>query len=264
MVNWCAQFREVGRQSASEDLDPVRAQTDVVARDLGEPPISVGTVQRRHPVEQHQATSSGAQRRTHALDQIGLPVGKYLRRDPLEGVAAPPAPAAAEVKYTNQMGPFGLYLLLSTGLPVTDALTASDGWGNDRYTAYVLGGRVCVDVHVVADSRDDADRLQAGLAAWALARPDDTDALVARDGTDLYASACDPGTDARQPVPDDEAIDHYLGRAQEIRQRSDYSGDPALAECVGVTYFAAYSLYDESVDYWAETDRIELDCLDTI
>ena len=231
----------------------------VASQQLGPMFVEALTEQGRRLLDQ-AFTSEGPA----ALDQIGLPVGKYLRRDPLEGVAAPPAPSAAEVKYTNQMGPFGLYLLLSTGLPVTDALTASDGWGNDRYTAYVLGGRVCVDVHVVADSRDDADRLQAGLAAWALARPDDTDALVARDGTDLYASACDPGTDARQPVPDDEAIDHYLGRAQEIRQRSDYSGDPALAECVAVTYFAVYSLYDESVDYWAETDRIELDCLDTI
>lgn len=198
-----------------------------------------------------------------ALDQVSLPVGKYLRRDALEPVAAPPAPSAGVVRYTNQMGPFGLYLLLSTGLPVTEALTAADGWGNDRYTAYQLGDRVCVDAHIVADSRDDAGRMHAGLTAWARARPDDTDALVARNGTDLYVSACDPGPAASQPAPTAEAIDHYLGRAQEIRQRSDYSGDPALAECVAVTYFAAHSLYDDSVDYWGETDRIELDCLDT-
>ncbi|MBK8333267.1 MAG: hypothetical protein IPL07_13035 [Acidimicrobiaceae bacterium] len=104
-----------------------------------------------------------------ALDQVSLPAGKYLRRDRLEAVTAPPGPLAAEVELSNQMGPFGLYLLLSTGQPATDALTAADGWGNDRYTAYVLDGRVCVDVHVVADSRDDADRLENGFNAWARA-----------------------------------------------------------------------------------------------
>lgn len=199
-----------------------------------------------------------------ALDQVSLPAGKYLRRDRLEAVTAPPGPLAAEVELSNQMGPFGLYLLLSTGQPATDALTAADGWGNDRYTAYVLDGRVCVDVHVVADSRDDADRLENGFNAWARARPPAADALVARRGTDLYATACDPGADADQPVPTEEAIDHYLGRAQEIEWRSDYSGNPALAECVAVTLYASYLFDDESSDYWTAADGIEQDCLDAV
>jgi len=198
-----------------------------------------------------------------ALDQVSLPVSKYLRTDPLAQLTAPPGPAA-EVKLSNQMGPFGLYLLLSTGLRATDALTASDVWGNDRYTAYLLDGQVCVDVHLVADSRDDADRQQQALEAWAAARPAATHALLGRDGVNLYASACDPGAETSQPVPTTDAFDHYLARAQQVQLRSDYSGNPALAECVAVTFFATNSVTDPRLDYSSEMDRIEQSCLDTV
>ncbi|MGB8862341.1 MAG: hypothetical protein WCC60_24005 [Ilumatobacteraceae bacterium] len=203
-----------------------------------------------------------------ALDQISLPAGKYLRRDELEPVAAPPGPSAADVRFSNQVGPFALYLLLSTGMPDTQALIAADGWGNDRYTAYLLGDRVCVDVHLVADSRDDAGRMENALNGWAQARPKAANALVAREGTDLYASACDPGPDARQEVPGDEAINHYVARAQEIQQRVDASGNPVLAECVAVEFFSRHSfdeaITDDSFDYFGEFDSIEQDCLDSL
>lgn len=200
-----------------------------------------------------------------ALDQISLPVGKYLRRDALEPVTAPPGPAAAHVQYSNQMGPFATYLLFSTGLPLNVALTASDGWGNDRYTAYELDGRICVDVHLVADSRDDADRLANGLNGWARVRPKEADALVGRNGNDLYATACDPGTDVDQSVPTESAVQQYVARAQELQFRADLSGDPSLAECVAVGFFANYDIatLDGSFDYFTESDNIEQDCLNT-
>lgn len=201
-----------------------------------------------------------------ALDQVSLPAGKYLRRDPLENVSAPPGPAGAEVRFTNQMGPFALYLLLAPGLPDHEALTAADGWGNDRYTVYVLDDRVCVDVHLVADSRLDADRLENGLNGWAQQRPEEAAALVARSGTDLYASACDPGTDASQKVPSNDAVEHYMARADELRQRADASGDAAFAECVAVGFYGRFSFDvaadDDGTDYFAEMDSIEQDCLD--
>ncbi len=201
-----------------------------------------------------------------ALDQISLPVSKYLRRDTLESVSAPPGPAAADVQYTNQMGPFATYLLFSTGLPLNVALTTSDGWGNDRYTAYVLDGRVCVDVHLVADSRDDADRLANGLNGWAQARPAEANALVGRSGNDLYATVCDPGTAVDQSVPTEAAVQQYVARAQEIQFRADLTGDPELAECVAVGFFAAHDVdtLDESFDFFTEFDNIEQDCLATL
>jgi hypothetical protein len=200
-----------------------------------------------------------------ALDQISLPAGKYLRRDPLESVSTPPAPAAAAVQFSNQMGPFALYLLLSLGLPDHDALTAADGWGNDRYTAYLLDDRVCLDVHLVADSRADADRLENALNGWALSRPAAAGALVARTGTDLYASACDPGADVEQAVPTDDAVAHYMSRADELRLRANASGNTALAECVAVQFYSRHSVDDpgdDSLDYFSELDSIEQDCLD--
>lgn len=201
-----------------------------------------------------------------ALDQVSLPAGKYLRRDRLERVSAPPGPGGADVRFTNQMGPFALYLLLAPGLPDHEALTAADGWGNDRYTVYVLDDRVCVDVHLVADSRLDADRLENGLNGWALQHPQEAAALVARSGTDLYASVCDPGTDASQEVPSDDAVEHYMARADELRQRADASGDTSFAECVAVAFYGRFSFDvaddDEGTDYFAEMDAIEQDCLD--
>lgn len=201
-----------------------------------------------------------------ALDQISLPVSKYLRRDTLESVSAPPGPAAADVQYTNQMGPFATYLLFSTGLPLAVALTASDGWGNDRYTAYVLDGRVCVDVHLVADSRDDADRLANGLNGWARARPAAADALVGRSGNHLYATVCDPGTAVDQSVPTEAAVQQYVARARELQFRADNAGDTVLAECVAVGFFAAHDLdtLDDSFDYLTGFDNIEQDCLATL
>jgi len=200
-----------------------------------------------------------------ALDQISLPVSKYLRRDPLEQVAAPPGPAAADVKYSDQMGPFATYLLFSTGLPLHVALTASDGWGNDRYAVYELDGRVCVDVHLVADSSDDAGRMENALNGWAQARPIEADVLVGRNGNDLYATACDPGADVQQSLPTDEAVRQYLGRAEEIQYRADESGDAGLAECAAVAFFGAHDLdmIDESFDYFAEMDIAEQGCLST-
>lgn len=201
-----------------------------------------------------------------ALDQVSLPASKYLRPDPLEAVAVPPAPAGAEVRYSNQMGPFAAYLLFSTGLSAHRALTAADGWGNDRYTAYTLDNRVCVDVHFIADSPGQAAIMETALNAWAHARPDKTGALVGRRANDLYATACDPGTDALQPVPTQAAVGHYLARAQEMQARAHASGDPGLAECVARAFFATYDLaaLDESFGYFTELAGIERNCLTAV
>ena len=182
--------------------------------------------------------------RTHipvALDQISLPSAKYLRDDASESVTTPPGPRAATIHYDDQLGPFRLFLMFATGLPSNEALTASDGWGNDRFSAYELNGKVCVDVHVVADSPVDADRLERAMNNWAFARPSEAGALVGRDGVDLYASVCDPGTDTPQSTPTDDAIEHYFARADLLRQQAATTGKPALAECVATEFFAEFT-----------------------
>lgn len=198
-----------------------------------------------------------------ALDQVSLPVGKYGHRDPTEHVSAPSGPARATVLYSSQAGPFMLFLMLSTGQAANAALTAADGWGNDAYTIYGQGDQVCIDLHVVADSRHDADLLDAAFTAWAQARPPAAGALVGRDGSNVYASACDPGPAAEQRVPVQDEIDQFVSRDQLILREFAATGDPVVAECVGTRLFADFSLgelFAAEVDITAEITSAEHDC----
>lgn len=176
-----------------------------------------------------------------ALDQVTLPATKYLHRDPLEAVSAPTAPAGSVFVHSGQGGPAMLFLMLTTGLPANDALTAADGWGNDAYTVYRMGEQVCIDIHLVADSRRDADLIDAGLTAWARARPAQAHALIGRDGVHLFASACDPGTAVRQGTPSQAQIDQLQHRAFLIRSEIESAHDAAAGECVGRRIFAEFT-----------------------
>ena len=188
-----------------------------------------------------------------ALDQVSLPAAKYLRNDPLENVDAPPAPADAIVHYSEQVGAFRLFLMFTTGLPANEALTASDGWGNDRFTVYDLAGRVCADVHIVADSPDDADRMERALNGWAFARPSSAGALVGRRGVNLYASVCDPGANAEQSVPGDDEINQYFGRADFLKYQATSTGKPDLAECIATDLYAQFT-FNEIVSDVADSE----------
>lgn len=208
-------------------------------------------------------------KRPTALDQISLPFTKYQRLDPTEPIEPPAPPRGAEQLYTGQLGATGTFLLLSTGMPVTEALTASDGWGNDSYTAYRLNGTVCVDLHLIADSPDDADRLYNGLNGWASVRPAAAKALVGRNGNDLYATVCDPGTKARQPVPTTDDVDQFFVRSSYLAGQIDDTGNPELAECLAVTTFEQFTLnqlrsFDTTGDISDALQTIDDDCRDQV
>lgn len=200
-----------------------------------------------------------------ALDQVDLPSGKFVRLDRTEHVDAPPVPWHATKEFSTQAGPFLLFMMVSNGMVSHDALTVSDGWGNDAYTVYQLDGRVCLDLHVVADTSTDADDLQQGLSAWARTRPAETDALVARRGNDLYATACDPGTEVLQTIPDPDTIDQYFARTDMIREQVRNGTGPGTAECIASTFFGRYSLAelraaDAQVDVGGEVQAITAQC----
>lgn len=206
-----------------------------------------------------------------ALDQLMLPFGKYLQgADETESVDAPAAPADSEWLGSHQFGPMYLFLLMSLGLPAPEALTATDGWGNGAISEYRLpDGVVCVDVHLVADSRDDADRIEDGFQRWALSRPAAANALVGRNGTSLYASACDPGPRTRQATPTSESIEQFFGRANDIAHRTSLTGKPDLAECVSVKAFERYTTaemlaVDFGSDITADIDDITATCVDIL
>lgn len=208
-------------------------------------------------------------KRPTALDQISLPFAKYERYDPTEQIDPPAAPEGAERLYSGQLGPTGTFLLLSTGMPLTEALTVSDGWGNDSYTVYRLADTVCVDMHLIADSPNDADRLENGLNGWASARPAAAAALVGRDGNSLYASVCDPGTKARQPVPSTDDIDQFYVRSSYLAEQIDDTGDLELAECIAVATFEQFTLSqlrapDYNGDVADSLQTVEDDCRDQV
>lgn len=201
----------------------------------------------------------------NALDQLSMPSAKYVRRDRPETVTAPAAPNHAELLGHRQLGPFGVYMVLATGLPPTEALAASDGWGNDDFVVYRLNGRVCVDGRIVADTTGDADRLERALDAWGHARPSQVEALVGRKGTTLLLSACDPGESAGESTVTVDAINQYFGRAEVLAQQIVGTGQPARAECIAVSAFDRYSSGDlrganPAVDGAAILTAIGADC----
>jgi hypothetical protein len=192
-----------------------------------------------------------------ALDQMEMPTAKYTRRDTTDIVHAPALPVNAQLLGHRQLGPFGLYLMLANGLPATEALTASDGWGNDAVTVYRAGAQTCADGRIVADTSSDADRIERGLNAWGHARPKEASALVGRKGTTLLFTVCDPGPSAHQTVVGADALDQFFGRTEELIQQLTSHGQPTRSECIAVSAYAKYVASDLNL---AVLDRITADC----
>lgn len=108
----------------------------------------------------------------------------------------PPEPAIDGADKRFDHGEFGAvmwYLMLAQRLPLTDALTAVDGWGGDSYVAYEHDGTTCARVDYRGQSDADTARMLAALQQWIGAVPG-TQASVHAEGTDLLFESCDPGT----------------------------------------------------------------------
>jgi hypothetical protein len=192
-----------------------------------------------------------------ALDQLEMPTARYARRDPTDVVAPPPLPVDATLLAQRQLGPFGLYLMLANGLPATEALTASDGWGNDAVTIYRSGTTVCTSGRVVADTTADADRIERGLNAWGHARPKEAAALVGRKGTTVLFTVCDPGPAVHQTTVTAPVFDQFFGRADELTQQVTSHGSPNRSECIAVSAYAKYAARDLDLSV---LDTITADC----
>lgn len=251
---------------ATDDVDPVFRSLRIVGQALGPAfVLALHESGRRDAFEIALRDDPPT-----AVDQLAMPVGKYERRDEIEAVEPPPVPSDGEHVATRQLGPYGLYLLMAGGLPPAEALQAADGWGNDSFVAYTLDDRLCVDARIVADSRTDADRIERGLDAWGHARPDESDALVGRDGDTLLVSVCDPGVDVEQTTPDEDDIDQFFGRADLLASRIQVTGLPALSECVTVRWFETHVAADDlsevlsEFDPFGQLDDLTEECRDSV
>jgi hypothetical protein len=134
--------------------------------------------------------------------------------------------------------------MLAAGLTPTEAVTASDGWGNDAVTVFRAGAQTCANGRIVADTTADADRIERGLNAWGRTRPTATGALIGRKGDTLLFSACDPGAAVREPIVSAGALDQFFGRADELNRQINSNGLPARSECVAVSAYARYLAHD--------------------
>lgn len=126
------------------------------------------------------------------------------------------APEGADVLDDGTLGATTTYFLLALGLTPPQALQAVDVAAADRFVAYSVDDRVCVDIAVAAADGADADLLEPGFRAWVDSRPDAADATSERDGTTLHLHACDPGPDVDQDVPGDDAISQLFGRSADL------------------------------------------------
>lgn len=89
----------------------------------------------------------------------------FFREDDPKEVDAP-KPEGEEVDH-GVLGELGLLLILERALGRDDALTAAEGWGGDRYTAWKDGDRYCVRARIIADSAGDAREMMDAFEAWA-------------------------------------------------------------------------------------------------
>lgn len=191
-----------------------------------------------------------------ALDQLSLPATKYVRRDVKEPVEAPDVPNGGELLYRRQLGPYGLFLLMTNELPSVAALEATDGWGNDAWTAYRLDDRVCVDGRIVADSADDADRIEVGLNAFGDAAPDEAEVLIGRDDDTLLVSACDPARAALRGISDAE-LEPFALRASTLDDQIRYTGLPETSECAVRRWFSTHDSDEDPSPGFANIDGDE-------
>jgi hypothetical protein len=189
-----------------------------------------------------------------AMDQMMEPAARYLRRDAVESDTEPPIPRRATLLFHRQLGPVALMLVLSLGSPPNTALQAADGWGNDALTVYRIDGRVCIDGSIVADSADDAARLDGALHQWAATRPAASAVLVGRAGTSLLFSVCDPGIGATQPALDPSAGDQIVERSQQIRAAITDDTSSRQAECLWIPLYEQYTARQLDDDYDAVAD----------
>jgi len=115
---------------------------------------------------------------------------------------------------TGTWGEHGFRALMLNGLPRSDAIQASTGWGGDAYAVWWDGEEVLLLVVAEADTRQDATQLASAMGRWGLQtigagssdfggiafRGDQTYAFVATSGTRMLfvaASDLEAGQDLR-------------------------------------------------------------------
>ncbi|MDO7867752.1 hypothetical protein [Nocardioides jiangxiensis] len=150
-------------------------------------------------------------------------------------VAKPKLPSGAKEFDSNTFESTGWLFTLAARLPVRRALTATDGWGGDRYVAYTNAkGTTCVDISYVGDTARDADELASTLTAWIRRGPKGVASVTRQGDKGLLFSSCDPGTAAKgSGEHSDEALNIALYRTYLTRSLIEDHWTHDRARCFG-------------------------------
>ncbi|HVW31208.1 MAG TPA: hypothetical protein VHL53_01605 [Acidimicrobiia bacterium] len=94
---------------------------------------------------------------------------KFLAGEGPKPLADPPADAPAI--RSGSMGQLMISLMLAQVLDSGDAESAADGWGADRYVAWMNGAQTCVRLAITMDTPDKTTEMGQALASWAKDTP---------------------------------------------------------------------------------------------
>jgi len=201
-------------------IDEVEAETEDVPRVLTaalEAPYVVGPAL----VAAAEASRAGIEqlyvRPPVALDQVADPRA-YFTDDTPEDLPEPSVPGTA--LEADSAGIVGLYLTLAAALTPERAWEAALGWGNDIFVPYRADAdaALCVRWDIVADNEQAAATLRTAIGEWAATRVGS--AKVSVDGTtpSISVTMCDPGTEVKQDLIAQDAVDSLYLRISLLTQ----------------------------------------------
>lgn len=159
----------------------------------------------------------------------------FLAHDEPLDVVEPMEPADSEyiADMGSEMGVVLWYLLIASHTDQRTAQTAVQGWGGDAMTVYKKADVLCTAMVFRGDSVKDSDEMNAALskamASLAAHKP-----LLARDGSDVTLTMCDPGPSTKAPEIDATSI-FAVPTARSLLLSialDDVSLSPEQAECV--------------------------------
>ena len=172
-----------------------------------------------------------------------------------QGYLTVPEPELAEGEKSFDDGAFGSVgwlMLLSERLPLEQALTATDGWGGDAYTAYERDGVSCVTINYRGDGLADLTQMQGALRAWSAKGPKGAASVERQDQTLVFRS-CDPGAKAPKVAKGKtgDALSLALGRTYVGLQLVKTGAPIPVARCAAdrlVREFTPAQLNDPKID----------------
>lgn len=141
----------------------------------------------------------------------------------------PKAPALkkgeAKRGVTDELGSYGLYIVLASRIDPRTALTAAAGWNGDQYRPYAKGKQECIREAIASDTPADADELVAAFGQWAAKGPAGA-ATVEKQGENVVLDACG---DKTATVPTQEV----LGAAEDAATSRYPAFEEVVSEGVG-------------------------------